>query len=208
MIYIGTPSHLVPGAISAATGMGMASTSDGLNPKLVIVVGWRAQHAGVTWRKEGISSTYDLAFNYLFAVDQMCPNNPSSDGKSPCNYLPKQQLHDIYYNVGKNAYIDVAVRNANYPNKVHEEMIRTQWAVFKELTECDVNRYQLRNWALTECREFANVADQIDVKIENWRGPDNKLGVYEQPSLRIGLQFNGKTAEGRFDCVGSQTVIW
>ena len=119
-------------------------------------------------------------------------------------------MEHIYYNVGMNAYVDVKVESYYLPPRVKWLLIRTVWATFKEITECDTSRYQLRGFGKKHeaCREFANSADQIDVRIENFRGPDIRIGQYEQPHLRVSLKFNGVTDEGRFDCVGTQGVIW
>ena len=165
-----------------------------------------SQHVGFTWNRDG-TYTYDLAGNLLLALNTLCGGTRNTE--PACNYSPAQ-LRGIYYNVGKNAYVDVSVESFNLPWLVKDLMIRTVWAVFKEITECDSNRYQLRNFGKHHeaCREFANSADYIDVRIENFRGPDNKLGQYEQPHLRIRIKFNGDTTEGPFDCVGTQSLIW
>lgn len=37
----GTPAHMVPGAVSAATTMGMTNAGGEANPKVIITIGWR-----------------------------------------------------------------------------------------------------------------------------------------------------------------------
>lgn len=165
-----------------------------------------SQHVGFTWKRDG-GYTYDLAGNFLHALTNICAREP---GTGPECHYRAVELKDIYYNVGKNAAVKVNVESFKLPVHVKALLIRTVWAVFKEITECDSSRYQLRNFGKKHeaCREFANSADIIDVRIENFRGPEDKLGIYEQPHLRVKLNFNGVTDEGPFDCVGTQSLIW
>ncbi|KAF1978711.1 hypothetical protein BU23DRAFT_563622 [Bimuria novae-zelandiae CBS 107.79] len=165
-LFNGTPSYLVPGAYSAAKAMGltMGTMADGgLSPRLFLTLGWRRQHAGITWKRDD-TKTFDLADNFLHLMSR----------------------------------------------SVKWLLIRTLWMTFKVMTECDVNRYQLLKWGKKHeyCREFANVADNIEARIENYNGPQDKLGIYVQPHIRVKLRFNGITDEGRYDCKGTQGDLW
>ncbi|KAL1596461.1 hypothetical protein SLS60_009107 [Paraconiothyrium brasiliense] len=206
----GTQSNMVLGAYSAAAAMGMANTADtadGVNLKLVVVVGWRRQHVGVTWRREG-SGTVDLAMRFRDALWKLCPEDRPAE--RACSSQDEEHITDIYYNVGKSAYVGIKIASYEMPTNTRTLLIRALWGVFKEITECDTSRYQLRGWGKHHeaCREFANSADQIEVRLENTRGPGEKPGTYVDPHLRVSIQFNGKTDEGPFDCVGTQSAIW
>lgn len=165
-----------------------------------------SQHVGITFQKKG-SGTVDLAQRFRDALFRLCPNDNPSD--RACSYDDEQRLDNIYYNRGMNSYVGIKVASYEIPTGLRPLFINTLWGVFKEITECDVSRYQLRGWKNHEaCREFANSADQIEVRLENSRGPNEKPGTFTDPHLRVQIAFNGKTDEGQFDCVGTQSSIW
>jgi hypothetical protein len=165
-----------------------------------------SQHVGITWQKKG-SATVDLSMRFRDALFKLCPGGQPSD--RACGYRDEERITDIYYNRGTKAYVGISIASYEMPTYLRPLFINTLWGVFKEITDCDANRYQLRGFKGHEtCREFANSADQIEVRLENTRGPNDIPGIYKDPHLRVRIQFNGKTDEGQFDCVGAQSVIW
>ncbi|KAL5461589.1 hypothetical protein PMIN06_002088 [Paraphaeosphaeria minitans] len=214
-LFSGTPVLDVPGAYSLAEAIGMgisdATTADGTNLKMVITVGWRRQHVGITWRKVDAKQTghgeVDLSKEFRDALWQLCPKGSFGNG---CTYVEERRIENIYYNVGTNAAIIIKVASVEMPSNLRNLFVNTLWGVFKVITECDQNRYQLRGFGSKHetCREFANSADQIEVRLLNTRGPSDRVGIYKDPHLRVSIGFNGATTEGAFDCVGSQSSIW
>lgn len=168
-----------------------------------------SQHVGITWQKKG-SATIDLSTRFRDALWSLCPKKRAGGEDWACSYREERHLEGIYYNAGTNGYVGIKIASYEMPSNLRDLFINTLWGVFKKITECDKNRYQLRGFGKGHeaCREFANSADQIEVRLENTRGPDDRVGVYKDPHLRVKIWFNGKTTEGAFDCVGSQSEIW
>ncbi|KAK7186732.1 hypothetical protein DPSP01_001085 [Paraphaeosphaeria sporulosa] len=211
----GTQLSNVPGAYSLAEAMGLgmsnAATADGTNLKMVIIVGWRRQHVGITWQKLSFLSFapayIDLSTRFRDVLWELCPKDAVGDG---CSYLEEKKLENIYYNTGTSGAIRIKVASVEMPSNLRDFFVNTLWGVFKVITECDKNRYQLRGFGggFEACREFANSADQIEVRLLNTRGPSDRVGIYKDPHLRVNIKWDAATTEGPFDCVGSQSSIW
>lgn len=115
-------------------------------------------------------------------------------------------ISGIAYNVGNEAYVGVQVESDWIPKPADEKanskvfldlFIEQIVETFKAAINCEKNRYQLGSGM--KCREFANSADFYQIGIH---------GREDFPHLRVKIWFNGKTDEGQFDCLGSQSGVW
>ena len=113
-------------------------------------------------------------------------------------------IRDIAYNAGEEAYIKVGIESDNIPEPPNGHktdllnlFIDQLVDAFRAAIGCNKNRYQLGSGI--DCREFANSAEFYQV------------GIHKEKDflhLKMTVEFNGKTDEGQFDCLGSQTSVW
>ncbi|KAJ4299893.1 hypothetical protein N0V90_005140 [Kalmusia sp. IMI 367209] len=198
----GTQPSKIPGTFSMASSMGLmvgdADTTDEPQLKLEVMIGWRRQHVGFTYEHIDTHEMI-LASRFRMGLHKLCPDEDSEwEERAHCRD-GWWQLIDICYNVGCEANVKLRVLSDWSTSRNQQKlMIDTAYAMFKIITDCDTNRYQLQERG---CREFANSADWIQVGIYG-------TGADVAPHLRVGIEFNGRTDEGMNDCVGALTALW